>query len=294
MGSLAHTVLQRNRELSALNGLIQALNAETEAQRILELGLDGMVSALQLGSARAYVPDGDGFRLAHSVPYDIAQGEHEAAEERRKHEAGRAAKAGQTVVKGWHSGEHDGDHLMPGPLYVSVPVMLSGGVGAVIQVDLAAQSTAMMEAVLETTEVFCGELSIALENARLRGEAQRSEILQEKNRIAQELHDTVLQMLFSVGLRLQWGMEQLPPQGPVHDALAEALPPLGAGRRELRGAIFTLCSDIAEIGLVASVERLVAEQAQRAGWVANVLTSGPVPACQFWCRMRRTAWCGKR
>ncbi len=274
---LAHTVLQRNRELSALNGLIQSLNAETEPQRILELGLAGVVDALRFSAARAYVPGRGGFRLAHALPLEGGDGEHEAVAARRRHEAMRAATGGQTVVKGWHSGIHDGERLMPGPLHVSVPVMLGGGVGAVIQVDVAPQPTAMTEAVLETLEVFCGELSIALENARLRGEAQRSEILQEKNRIAQELHDTVLQMLFTVGLRLQWSMEHLPAESPVHAALAEARHLSARAGGELRGAIFTLCSDIAEIGLVTAVERLVEEQAQRAGWSARVLTSGEAP-----------------
>jgi hypothetical protein len=44
-----------------------------------------------------------------------------------------------------------------------------------------------------------------------------------------------------------------------------------------QGAIFTLCSDIAEIGLVPAVERLVREQAARAGWAANVVVRGAVP-----------------
>src|SRR5205085_1553310 len=101
--------------------------------------------------------------------------------------------------------------------------------------------------------------------------------LQGKNRIAQELHDTVLQMLFGVGLRLQWSLEQLPAGSALRAPLEEARHLSARAGGELRGAIFTLCSDIAEIGLVPAVERLVREQAARAGWAANVVVRGAVP-----------------
>src|SRR5438067_1626227 len=136
---------------------------------------------------------------------------------------------------------------------------------------------AATDTMLETLEVFCGELAVALENAMLRAQAHRTAILQEKNRIAQELHDTVLQMLFGVGLRLQWSLEQLPAGSALREPLEEARHLSARAGGELRGAIFTLCSDIAEIGLVPAVERLAREQAARAGWSANVVASGAVP-----------------
>jgi signal transduction histidine kinase len=156
-------------------------------------------------------------------------------------------------------------------------LVLHGHIGAVVQVDLSRRKPAATDTMLETLEVFCGELAVALENAMLRGAAHRTAILQEKNRIAQELHDTVLQMLFGVGLRLQWSLEQLPADSALREPLEEARHLSARAGGELRGAIFTLCSDIAEIGLVPAVERLVREQAARAGWAANVVVRGAVP-----------------
>ena len=271
---LAQAVLQRNRELGALNRLARALNAETDPPTILQLGLDGVVEALALDTARAYRHEEGELRLAAQV--GGAHAEHDA-EERWRRAAARAVALGRPVTTGWTPPPGGAEHLSAGPPSVSIPLVLHGHIGAVVQVDLSRRKPAATDTMLETLEVFCGELAVALENAMLRGAAHRTAILQEKNRIAQELHDTVLQMLFGVGLRLQWSLEQLPAGSALREPLEEARHLSARAGGELRGAIFTLCSDIAEIGLVPAVERLVREQAARGGWAANVVASGAVP-----------------
>ena len=271
---LAQAVLQRNRELGALNRLARALNAETNPHTILQLGLDGVVEALALDTARAYLQEEGELRLVTQV--GVAQAEHDT-EERWRRAAARAVALGRAVTTGWSPQPGGAEHLSAGPPSVSIPLVLHGHIGAVVQVDLSRRRPAATDTMLETLDVFCGELAVALENAMLRGEAHRTAILREKNRIAQELHDTVLQMLFGMGLRLQWSLEQLPGDSALREPLEEARHLSARAGGELRGAIFTLCSDIAEIGLVPAVERLVQEQAARAGWSANVVASGAVP-----------------
>lgn len=271
---LAQTVLQRNRELSALNELARTLDAEARPIELLRLGIAGIAEALNLSSLRAYHVESSDPALVAQIGAEALPGE--ATESRRRNEAARAIAAVHTVTKGWRGSDGE-PYLAPGPLCVSAPLLVHGVVGAVIQADLPPGLPSTTEDTLETLEIFCGEIAVALEKALLRGEAHRIAILQEKNRIAQELHDTVLQMLFSIGLRLQWSLEHLPEGSELGEPLREARHLSAAAGGELRGAIFTLCSDIAEIGLVAAVERLVSEQAAKAGWSANVLISGAVP-----------------
>ncbi len=263
---LAETVLQRNRELAALNGLARALNTAATPEDVLRFGIDGMAAALDLRGIRAFVIRDGALSLAAGTTDEAAGGPSAAS--RRLDEATRAVTAMHTAVKRWRDA---GDQLSPGLLCISVPLAVRGACRAVIQADLSAGMGPATEAMLETLEIFCDELAVAFENALLRGEAHRSAILVEKNRIAQELHDTVLQLLFSIGLRVQVSLDRLPGDSPLRDQLTEARRLTASAGHELRGAIFTLSSDIAEVGLAAAVERLVAGQAGKADWATRVV-----------------------
>jgi len=280
---LARTVLQRNRELGALNRLSHNMNAAAGVEDILRVGLAGIAEVLELLDLRAYLADGDGVRLVARAGGDadrFADSDGEATERDRLHDAREARRLARTVVEGLCL--PDGAPMLAWEhVRASVPLVVSDGVAAVIQARLSRPPAATTEAMLETLQIFCGELAIALENAQLRGEAHRTAILREKNRIAQELHDTVLQMLFSMGLRLQWSLDYIAdadgPYRALREPLEEARHLSAQAGEELRGAIFTLSSDVAEVGLVAAVERLVADQAAKAGWSANLITSGQPP-----------------
>jgi len=284
---LARTVLQRNRELAALNRLSHTMNSAAGVEDILWIGLAGMAEVLELRDLRAYlVEEGDApeMRLVARMGDDepalgVAPREEDARAPAE--DATKAARSACTVVEGLclpaGSPVLAWEHVR-----ASVPLLVSGRPVAVIQARLSRPAPATTEAMLETLQIFCGEVSLALENALLRGEAHRSAVLREKNRIAQELHDTVLQMLFSIGLRLQWSLDTLVENdgqapSPLREPLEEARHLSARAGEELRGAIFTLSSDIAEIGLVAAVRRLVDDQAIKAGWSANLVTTGEQP-----------------
>ncbi len=288
---LAQTVLQRNRELAALNRLSHTMNTATGVEDTLRIGLAGLAEALELCDLRAYLVEEGGVERgsAPGVRLVARMGDDERAPgmERRDEDAcalvedaTAAARSSRMVV--------DGDYVRAGaPVHaqeharVAAPLLVRGRPVAVVQARLSSPAPATTEAMLETLHIFCDEVSIALENALLRGEAHRSAVLREKNRIAQELHDTVLQMLFSIGLRLQWSLDNLVEDGqapsPLREPLEEARHLSARAGEELRGAIFTLSSDIAEIGLVAAVRRLVDDQAAKAGWSANLVTAGEQP-----------------
>ncbi len=265
---LAETVLQRNRELAALNGLARTLNTAATPEDVLRFGINGMAAVLDLLGIRAFVIRDGALSLVATSPTDEAAGVRSVIGGRRLHEATRAITATHTVIKGWRNAS---SQLSPDPLCISVPLAVRGACRAVIQADLRAGTGPATEAMLETLDIFCDELAVAFENALLRGEAHRSAILEEKNRIAQELHDTVLQLLFSIGLRVQVSLGRLPEDSPLREQLTEARRLTASAGNELRGAIFTLSSDIAEVGLAAAVERLVASQAGKADWTTRVV-----------------------
>jgi len=81
---------------------------------------------------------------------------------------------------------------------------------------------------------------IGLENARVHSQAQRLARMEERQRIAQSLHDTVAQMLFSIGLAIKRAIDVPLISEPVRQLLEVASRLLARSSEELRSAIFAL------------------------------------------------------
>src|SRR4029079_17927776 len=56
---------------------------------------------------------------------------------------------------------------------------------------------------LTLAETFAGQASVAIEYGRAQNELRRLTLMDERERIAKELHDGVIQSLFAVGMGLQ-------------------------------------------------------------------------------------------
>lgn len=80
---------------------------------------------------------------------------------------------------------------------------------------------------------------VAIENARLHQQVQRLAVLEDRERIAKELHDGVVQSLFAVGMALQ-AAEMASDDEAVRGRLASAVEEIDAVIRDLRGYIFGL------------------------------------------------------
>jgi GAF domain-containing protein len=63
--------------------------------------------------------------------------------------------------------------------------------------------TAFTEADLDMAETFAGQAAIALELSDARANQQRLGVLEDRDRVASDLHDHVIQRLFAAGLSLQ-------------------------------------------------------------------------------------------
>ncbi len=95
------------------------------------------------------------------------------------------------------------------------------------------------DADLDMAETFAGQAAIALELADARKDGQRLAALEDRDRIARDLHDHIIQRLFATGLSVQAGAASVP-DGPVRERLMRAVDELDTTIRRIRTTIFAL------------------------------------------------------
>ncbi len=116
---------------------------------------------------------------------------------------------------------------------------------------------------------------IAIENARLHGLVRDRALTEDRDRIARDLHDSVIQRLFAIGLSLQ-GTARLVERPEAVMRIGEAIDKLDDTIRQLRKAIFDIELTINKEGLHPKVLDLVHELRPVLGLLPQVSFSGPV------------------
>jgi len=86
---------------------------------------------------------------------------------------------------------------------------------------------------------FAAQAGVALELAGSRAEAERLSLYQDRDRIARDLHDLVIQRLYATGMSLQGTMPMIT-RPEVADRVTRAVDDMDQTIKEIRGAIFDL------------------------------------------------------
>ena len=130
-------------------------------------------------------------------------------------------------------------------------------------------------------EALVGALAIAagiaIENARLHERVQELAVFDERDRLARDLHDTVIQRLFAVGLSLQGVAGRTTAQNEA-DLLNEAIVDIDNTILQVRTTIFELGLDSTSPGPRAAVLALVHELDSVVGFEVHTSIDGPVDA----------------
>ena len=116
---------------------------------------------------------------------------------------------------------------------------------------------------------------IAIENARLHQRVQEVAIYEERDRLARDLHDTVIQRLFAIGLTLQ-SLVSNPSASAVGDRLTATISDVDDTIRQVRTSIFELGSDGLGRGARDNVLSLLRELRPVVGFDVHASFEGPV------------------
>jgi signal transduction histidine kinase len=148
--------------------------------------------------------------------------------------------------------------------FLGVPVTVKGDpVGRLYLTDKqgAAEFSARDQALVETFALHAG---IAIENARLHEEVQRLILVDERERISRDLHDSVIQGIYGVTLALD-DVPDLVEASPVEarHRVDEAIDALHAVIRDIRNFIFELSPVLLESGSLADGLRAMADELRR-------------------------------
>ncbi|WP_426625238.1 GAF domain-containing protein [Leifsonia sp. McL0607] len=128
---------------------------------------------------------------------------------------------------------------------------------------------------LERAVTFAGQASLAMELAEARADRERIVLLEDRARIARDLHDHVIQQLFGAGLELQ-SIESAVGPGPLAERIDGTVKSLDGAIARIRTAIFSLSAHDHDESLRHRLLDIVLEVGDALPQPATVSFSGPV------------------
>ena len=174
---------------------------------------------------------------------------------------------------------------------VRQPALRAGGIGPALFAPLAVRGTVLGtllvanatggrpfgEGDVQLTETFAEQAAVAVEHARLQQELGRLAVLEDRERIAKELHDGVIQSLFAVGLGLQ-GSATLAPDPDLQRRIGGAVEELDRVIGDLRNYIFGLRPGILADRQLDQALRQIGEELEQKTSVVTVVEVDPQAA----------------
>jgi len=162
--------------------------------------------------------------------------------------------------------------LRPGAV-IYAPLVAADETLGVLAVDNAKDGRCFDAVDVEVVASFARQAALAIDLARGRGDRERIHMLEDRERIGRNLHDTVVQRLFAVGMQLQAGLSVDPVR--QRSRVERAIDEIDATIKEIRTSIFSLSSAPAH-GLRDEITTMVDGYAERTVLETRVVFEGPV------------------
>jgi signal transduction histidine kinase len=276
---LKRQLAHREAELAILNGIQNALAAHLEVQAIYELVGDRIRDLFDSQVVMISTYDPATQTVEHR--YAIERGEHIHAPGQHPPGGFRtqiiqtrrpllvncnvpqlAARAGQPTLPG----------TVTPKSWLGVPMLVGGHVIGILSLQDVEKENAFTESDVRLLETVAASMSVALENARLWGQEKQIAVLEERQRLGRELHDSVTQSLYGIGLFARAAAGHLALKH--HDQVDKYLDEISASSQEalaeVRLLLYRLRPPVLENeGLAAALQQRLAAVEGRAGRKAD-------------------------
>ncbi|RSM85295.1 histidine kinase [Kibdelosporangium aridum] len=130
---------------------------------------------------------------------------------------------------------------------------------------------------LQMVKTFAGHAALAIEYVRAQEDRQRLAVFEDRDRIARDLHDQVIQRLFAIGLGLQ-GLSRLVAKPEVGRRVTGFVEEIDQTIREIRRSIFSLQEEpgAGPVSLRGELLRVIQDGANALGFEPTVNMDGPL------------------
>ncbi|MFF8939308.1 GAF domain-containing protein [Streptomyces paradoxus] len=158
---------------------------------------------------------------------------------------------------------------------VAVPVGTGDGVRGVVLLVREAGANEFTQKEMEPLQGFAAQAAVAMELAERRKDAEQIAVLEDRDRIARDLHDLAIQRLFATGMTLQ-SAGRLIEHAQASERVLRAVDDLDETIKIIRSTIFGLRTrdDDAAPSLRARAVRVVGEAAPILGFAPSVRMEG--------------------
>lgn len=162
--------------------------------------------------------------------------------------------------------------VIAGPAVVS-PLAAADTLHGVLVIAHRPDSARVAEDDVALLGSFAGQAALAMERARGQEERELLVVLEDRERIARDLHDVVIQRLFATGLQLQSGAMNARPE--VAKRINAAVDDLDATIRDIRRTIFELRTPMSA-ALRTEIREAIEVAAESLGYRPDLELTGPI------------------
>jgi signal transduction histidine kinase len=233
---------RRERTLTAMQDVANALLAGAETDETLQIVARDARELVNADIATIALPNATGTTMT----IEVADGAEASDVLGRRFAragsiSGDALTSGKTeiILETFNDPRTDQPQVKDGHIGASVfiPLLIGSEPFGTLAVARDRGRPAFSAADVEILESFASQASVVLDNEQGRQQLQRLSLVEERERIARDLHDTVIQRLFATGLSLQATTKMIGEET-ARDRVKAAVADLDETVRHIRTVIF--------------------------------------------------------